>query len=181
VFNDAQRLDAGDGALVRPAAMQAVQGGAFDVLDVRVRPGVPLATALRPFEQSGGRWDRPTPPTSVRNLQRIAWLPWALAVAIAVLASAALGHALVMSVRSNRRELAVLRSLGFTRSTQEFFPGGPDLAVEILAPSNTRTEMDARLRDYFTSGTQRGAPIDRWCRGDIGVPQGTPLVGLIGH
>lgn len=45
---------------------------------------------------------------------RIAWLPWALAVAVAVLASAALGHALVMSVRSNRRELAVLRSLGFT-------------------------------------------------------------------
>src|SRR2546425_6343742 len=49
---------------------------------------------------------------------------------------------------------ARLRSLGFTRTTQEFFPGGPDLAVEILASSNTRTEMDARLRDFFDSGTQ---------------------------
>jgi ABC-type lipoprotein release transport system permease subunit len=33
---------------------------------------------------------------------------------VAVLAAGALGHALVMSVRSNRRELAVVRSLGFT-------------------------------------------------------------------
>ncbi|HEY2951185.1 MAG TPA: Uma2 family endonuclease [Verrucomicrobiae bacterium] len=49
---------------------------------------------------------------------------------------------------------ARLRSLGFTRTTQEFFPGGPDLAVEILASSNTRAEMDARLRDFFDSGTQ---------------------------
>jgi Uma2 family endonuclease len=49
---------------------------------------------------------------------------------------------------------ARLRQAGFTRMTQEFFPGGPDLAVEILAPSNTRAEMDARLRDFFDSGTQ---------------------------
>jgi ABC-type lipoprotein release transport system permease subunit len=84
------------------------------VLEVRVRPGVALATALHPFEQSGGRWDRPSPPTSVRNLERISWLPWALATAVAALALGALAHALAMSVRSNRRELAVVRSLGFT-------------------------------------------------------------------
>src|SRR5437016_3837358 len=30
---------------------------------------------------------------------------------------------------------ARLRSLGFKRSTRSFFPGGPDLAVEVLAPS----------------------------------------------
>jgi len=40
--------------------------------------------------------------------------------------------------------------------TQErrFFPGAPDLAVEILSPNNTRPEMDERLRDFFASGTQ---------------------------
>jgi hypothetical protein len=114
VFNDPQKLDAGDGALLRPAVMAPGGAGGFDVLEVRVRPGVALATALRPFEQSGGRWDPPSPPTSVRNLERSAWLPWALAIAVAVLAAVALGHALVMSVRSNRRELAVVRSLGFT-------------------------------------------------------------------
>jgi Uma2 family endonuclease len=30
----------------------------------------------------------------------------------------------------------------------------PDLAVEVLSPSNTRGEMDRKLRDYFLSGTR---------------------------
>ena len=45
------------------------------------------------------------------------------------------------------------------------FPGGilpgdaiprltPDLAVEVLSPSNTAAEMDRKLRDYFASGTR---------------------------
>ena len=49
---------------------------------------------------------------------------------------------------------ARMKSLGFSRRTARFFPGGPDLAVEVLAPSNTRAELDARLRDFFSSGTQ---------------------------
>src|SRR5437867_7670615 len=44
--------------------------------------------------------------------------------------------------------------LGFRRSTRKFFPGAPDLAVEILSPNNTRAEIDARLKDFFASGTQ---------------------------
>lgn len=47
-----------------------------------------------------------------------------------------------------------LTRLGFTPSTQRFLPGAPDLAVEILSPSNTRAEIDARLKDFFASGTQ---------------------------
>lgn len=50
----------------------------------------------------------------------------------------------------------------FIRKAQ--FPGGrigntpipsvyPDLAVEVLSPSNTDEEMDEKLRDYFASGT----------------------------
>lgn len=30
----------------------------------------------------------------------------------------------------------------------------PDLAVEVLSPSNTRGEIDLKLRDYFLSGTR---------------------------
>jgi Uma2 family endonuclease len=44
--------------------------------------------------------------------------------------------------------------LGFKFSTRKFFPGAPDLAVEVLSPSNTRAEMDERLKDFFASGTQ---------------------------
>ena len=47
-----------------------------------------------------------------------------------------------------------LRRLGFTPSTRKFLPGAPDLAVEILSPSNTRAEIDGRLKDFFASGTQ---------------------------
>ncbi len=49
---------------------------------------------------------------------------------------------------------ARLISLGFKRSTRQFFPGAPDLSVEILSPNNTRVEIDERLRDFFGSGTQ---------------------------
>ncbi len=44
--------------------------------------------------------------------------------------------------------------LGFKFSTRKFFPGAPDLAVEILSPSNTRAEINERLKDFFSSGTQ---------------------------
>lgn len=47
-----------------------------------------------------------------------------------------------------------LESLGFKPTSRTFFPGAPDLAVEILSPSNTRTEMDERLKDFSASGTQ---------------------------
>jgi len=47
-----------------------------------------------------------------------------------------------------------LQALGFKRQARSFFPGAPDLAVEILSPNNTRTEIDERLRDFFASGTQ---------------------------
>src|SRR6266498_690534 len=53
-----------------------------------------------------------------------------------------------------------LVSLGFKRRTRSFFPGAPDLAVEILSPNNTRAEIDGRLRDFFASGTQIAWIID---------------------
>ncbi len=44
--------------------------------------------------------------------------------------------------------------MGFRRSTRKFFPGAPDLAVEILSPNNPRAEIEERLKDFFPSGTQ---------------------------
>lgn len=46
------------------------------------------------------------------------------------------------------------RLKGYKRSDKRFFPGAPDLAVEILAPSNTPAEINERLDDFFASGTQ---------------------------
>jgi Uma2 family endonuclease len=53
-----------------------------------------------------------------------------------------------------------LIALGFKRSTRKFFPGAPDLAVEILSPNITRAEIDERLKDYFESGTLLAWIID---------------------
>ena len=47
-----------------------------------------------------------------------------------------------------------LQALGFKANSQSFFPGAPDLAVEVLSPNNTRKETDDRLKDFFGSGTQ---------------------------
>jgi Uma2 family endonuclease len=47
-----------------------------------------------------------------------------------------------------------LIALGFKPNERRFFPGAPDLAVEILSPDNTRAEIDQRLRDFFGSGCQ---------------------------
>ncbi len=55
---------------------------------------------------------------------------------------------------------ARLQALGFKRSTSTFFPGAPDLAVEILSPNSTRAEMDERLKDFFASGTKLAWIID---------------------
>ena len=47
-----------------------------------------------------------------------------------------------------------LVALGFKPTERRFFPGAPDLAVEVLSPNNTRAEIDERLRDFFASGTR---------------------------
>ncbi len=50
--------------------------------------------------------------------------------------------------------------VAFVRSGRELPPeklpeGAPDLAVEVVSPSNTPRELDARISDYFAAGCQR--------------------------
>lgn len=47
-----------------------------------------------------------------------------------------------------------LLRVGFKPDTRSFFPGAPDLAVEVLSPGNTRAELDERLADFFGSGAR---------------------------
>jgi hypothetical protein len=85
----------------------------------RVHPGAKLATvehrvaAISPFgiERPFG----PSVPVEVDRLRQVNWLPATLAALLALLALLAVGHALVTSVRHRRRELAVLKTLGFDR------------------------------------------------------------------
>ncbi len=50
--------------------------------------------------------------------------------------------------------IAKARLRGLKRAPAAFFEGAPDLAIEVLSPSNTSVEISERLADFFTSGTQ---------------------------
>ena len=78
--------------------------------------------------------------------------------------------------------MARLRSLNFKPTCRQFFPGAPDLAVEVLSPNNTRAEIDERLSDFFASGTQIAWIIDPdWERVQVcHSPTKRTLIGLGG-
>jgi ABC-type lipoprotein release transport system permease subunit len=57
----------------------------------------------------------PRPHADIRNLERVAALPRLLASLVALLALGTMTHTLVTSVRRRRRDLAILKTLGFTR------------------------------------------------------------------
>ncbi len=56
-----------------------------------------------------------TVPVEIGRLRHIGWLPVTLAALLGGLALLAVGHALVTTVRRRRRDLAVLKTLGFDR------------------------------------------------------------------
>lgn len=55
---------------------------------------------------------------------------------------------------------ARLEALGFKPNEKRFFPGAPDLAVEVLSENNTRAEFNERLKDFLGSGTQLAWIVD---------------------
>jgi hypothetical protein len=57
----------------------------------------------------------PTVPPEINRLRHINWFPTIIAIILASLALAAVGHALITGVRRRSRDLAVLKTLGCTR------------------------------------------------------------------
>lgn len=54
-------------------------------------------------------------PPDIANLDRIRWTPVVLAGVLALMAAATVGHTLVTSIRRRRRDLALLKTIGFQR------------------------------------------------------------------
>ena len=126
----------GEGALTR-AAVTAVpldeetraQAGTDDVYNfflIEFRPDATKAQrddlrrqllAFCPPEQDCGVRIDPADerPAQIANLERIRWTPVVLAALLAVLAVATVGHTLVTSIRRRRRDLAMLKTIGFLR------------------------------------------------------------------
>jgi hypothetical protein len=85
---------------------------------VRFAPGADIraVTDLLRSRFPGALTDESYPrrPAQVRNLAQLGSLPMIVGVALVVVGLAALAHALVTVVRRRRRDLAVLRTLGFS-------------------------------------------------------------------
>ena len=85
---------------------------------IRVRPGASAQAVLDAHVDPTNGIDGGPPfvPPRVTNIQTIGALPWLMAGFLSVLAVMAVGHALALSVRARRQDLAVLRALGAVRS-----------------------------------------------------------------
>jgi len=90
-----------------------------DYVFIRWKPGVNHPAAQKSLLSkfpSDELYNQPAVlPTAVITLGDLRSLPLALGVFFALLASATVAHALVTTVRRRRHELAVMRSIGFTR------------------------------------------------------------------
>jgi ABC-type antimicrobial peptide transport system permease subunit len=88
-------------------------------LYIKFAPGVSKTQALAHIRTVSGKdYDivLPTRPGDLVNFGQVQNLPLLLAGLIAVLAAATLAHTLVTSIRRRRRDLAILKMLGFVPS-----------------------------------------------------------------
>lgn len=100
-----------------PGPDQIRLGG--DTFFIRFRPGISVdvgADRVRnDLLNSGGFFFKRASSSDLSNLDHIANLPNVLGALLALIAAGTLAHTLITSVRRRRRDLAVLRALGFVR------------------------------------------------------------------
>jgi hypothetical protein len=116
-FGSDTRPTMGSGAVLTVAGLRALEPDAVtNMLLVTYAPDANEGQAFRSLQRDfGHRVLRPLPVDTVANLQRVSGLPLALAALLTVLGAATLGHTLVVSTNRRRRDLAVLKTLGFVR------------------------------------------------------------------
>jgi FtsX-like permease family len=113
VLND--QVNLGQAALVTKQGLDALGGQADEnVFLVRFKPGVDRVAAMARLGVDFPQTVLPAVrPADVENLRRVDRLPSLLAAIIAVIAMVTVGHMLVTSVRRRRRDIAILRTMGF--------------------------------------------------------------------
>jgi hypothetical protein len=107
-------------------------------------------------------------PRNVDNLRAVGSIPWVLALFLAVLAVAAVGHALVTSVRARRRDVAVLRTIGLVRA---------QAVAAVIVQASTTILAGALV------GIPVGVALGRWTWTGIAEGLGVvvvPVVPLVG-
>jgi predicted lysophospholipase L1 biosynthesis ABC-type transport system permease subunit len=101
-------------AFVPPAESEE---GAVNVFLVELAPGADRRAAGPSLQRDfPGTVLTPFAPAEVENLRRIDTLPFVLAGLLGLLAAGTIAHTLITSVRRRRRDLAILKTLGFVRT-----------------------------------------------------------------
>ena len=111
----------GQGGVVTPAGFARVNGASdTNIAAITIRAGASAATVGRlarriqtPAPPGGSRGE--SIPPAIANVERVRHVPTALAVLLGVLALMTMLHALYMSIRSRRRDVAIMKSLGASR------------------------------------------------------------------
>jgi hypothetical protein len=108
--------DPDDGAaLTRRGQDRIRQSEGFDDFVVRIPKGDDLKVAERDLSRDLGDAIPPRLPTNLVNVKRVRTMPAILGSILAVLALAALIHALISVSRRRRHDLAILKTMGFVR------------------------------------------------------------------
>ena len=113
-------LSLGQGAVVTGAGLERIGGAAaaqevIGELLVRIGAGGDTGHSVtRLTEELGGDATSPLLPPDVENLRLVRGLPFALAAALAAIGMLTIGHVLITTIRQRRRDIAILRALGFS-------------------------------------------------------------------
>jgi hypothetical protein len=113
VVND--QVPMGHGTLMTLSGLRTLHASApVNVFLVRLTHTVPRNEAFAELSRKfPGTVLGPLLPPDIENLRRVDGLPTLLVGLVALVALVTIGHGLVVSVRHRRRDLAVLRSMGF--------------------------------------------------------------------
>jgi hypothetical protein len=151
LFNDAneERTELGSGALVTLDGVEALGVEPFVArFAVDYAEGVDEQVAYESLQEDFFRTVlRPVSAVDVENLRRVGGLPVVLAAVVGGLALAVLAHAIVTTLRQRRKDLAVLRTLGFLRR---------QLGIAVLAFAGTTVVLAVAV------GAPLGIGIGRW-------------------
>jgi hypothetical protein len=115
VVPESEWVSFGEGAaLTFEAFKRVVPDAILFQVHLRVAADGDRRAGLAGFEQAFD-WPGPSRPSSIGDFGGVQGLPALAAALVALAAAGALAHALVTSVRRRRRELAILKTLGFVR------------------------------------------------------------------
>jgi hypothetical protein len=128
----------GQGAAFTPDGLSSISGNVdFDAVFIMFRAGVDPIDGVQKLKEATAERAFAVLSTqrvgAVRGVQRISAAPWFLAGVLAALAIGTLAHTLLLTTRRRRRDLAILKTLGFVgrqvRATVAWF------AITVVAPA----------------------------------------------